>query len=394
MNGSSQRRHARWRPDVSNARLPVNRMTPKRYASDIIDERPVSDRSRSTQIDVSECLGIRNDELRTLLHGLSGHKMWVYWIDFSASLLIGYAAFIFFPLGNVRTGWAAVCSLVATACLYRAMLFTHEISHMPRQTAREFSAVWNVLCGIPLLAPSFLYEIHAEHHAPATYGTAQDGEYLKSVPMLRSATLRLILVSFVGAPAFAVRFLLSPVGWLVPCVRRFLWSRASALVIDVEYRRRVVEGPTPTRWTLQEAACFTWVAAVLGLAVVGVIPIVRLISAYAVLTAVLLVNSIRVAVAHRYAGSGQAMSLSEQVLDSNSFPRADAALWAPLGLRFHALHHLLPGLPYHSLPEAHRRIMRVAPSDSLYRRTICRSLFSTLGAIFGRSVSNQEALQL
>ena len=29
-----------------------------------------------------------------------------------------------------------------------------------------------------------------------------------------------------------------------------------------------------------------------------------------------------------------------------------------VGLRYHALHHLMPSMPYHSLPEAHRRLVR------------------------------------
>jgi len=50
-------------------------------------------------------------------------------------------------------------------------------------------------------------------------------------------------------------------------------------------------------------------------------------------------------------------------------PGAIAALWAPVGLRFHALHHLLPSMPYHSLPEAHRRISAHLGTGSTYERS-------------------------
>jgi fatty acid desaturase len=43
-------------------------------------------------------------------------------------------------------------------------------------------------------------------------------------------------------------------------------------------------------------------------------------------------------------------------------------LWAPVGLRYHALHHLMPRLPYHNLAAAHRRLVATLPSDSDYRR--------------------------
>jgi fatty acid desaturase len=49
-------------------------------------------------------------------------------------------------------------------------------------------------------------------------------------------------------------------------------------------------------------------------------------------------------------------------------PNRLAPIWAPVGLRYHALHHLLPSLPYHSLGEAHRRLMGGAGHGSTYRK--------------------------
>jgi fatty acid desaturase len=105
----------------------------------------------------------------------------------------------------------------------------------------------------------------------------------------------------------------------------------------------------------------------------------RIVEAYAVVTAVNLINSLRVLAAHRYRGTGAPMSFAQQVMDSNDFPTSLLAeVWAPVGSRYHAVHHLVPNLPYHSLPEAHRRLMGYIPQESQFRRTSRRSFVSAL----------------
>ena len=66
-------------------------------------------------------------------------------------------------------------------------------------------------------------------------------------------------------------------------------------------------------------------------------------------------------------------------------------LWAPVGLRFHALHHLLPGLPYHSLGAAHRRLLAELPADSPYRQTLVSGLWPTLVQLFRSSARSGGA---
>jgi fatty acid desaturase len=108
----------------------------------------------------------------------------------------------------------------------------------------------------------------------------------------------------------------------------------------------------------------------------GLIAFSRVIEAEAILTGIFALNALRTLVAHKYAGDRQTMEFHEQVLDSNDFPGLLAELWAPLGLRFHAVHHLLPNLPYHSLKTAHRRLIATIPPDGPFRACQHRSLIA------------------
>ena len=71
-------------------------------------------------------------------------------------------------------GWRSPSGVVAALALYRALLFIHELTHIHRDALPGFRLGWNLLVGIPMLTPSFMYEnVHTLHHARTRYGTAR-----------------------------------------------------------------------------------------------------------------------------------------------------------------------------------------------------------------------------
>jgi hypothetical protein len=76
--------------------------------------------------------------------------------------------------------------------------------------------------------------------------------------------------------------------------------------------------------------------------------------------------------AHHYRSNGEPMSHVDQLSDSINLEGVPVVteLFFPLGLRYHALHHLFPSLPYHNLGKAHRRLMAELPVESGYRETV------------------------
>jgi fatty acid desaturase len=173
---------------------------------------------------------------------------------------------------------------------------------------------------------------------------------------------------------------------------RLVWTYASSLyVMNESYRReRDALARAPSRW-LQEIACSAWVWSLAGLLLTGWLPLAMVGRTYLVFVLWIGLNQLRTLAAHRYSNlPDRSISYLEQLLDTNTFPsgRWLPELWAPVGLRYHALHHLLPMMPYHSLPGAHARLMSQLPPGSPYHQTVRRGLWPVLTAMLrGRDLS-------
>jgi fatty acid desaturase len=102
---------------------------------------------------------------------------------------------------------------------------------------------------------------------------------------------------------------------------------------------------------------------------------------------IMTINAIRTLGSHRWTNNGSQMTFVEQMLDSVDYPKNPlvSELWAPVGLRFHALHHIFPTMPYHALATAHHRLIRDLPPDSPYRRCNADSLAKVLGTLWRRA---------
>src|SRR5205085_1793639 len=127
----------------------------------------------------------------------------------------------------LRSPLALAAGAVAVLALYRAGSFIHELTHIKKGAVKGFRFARNLIVGVPLLVPSFMYEgVHNQHHAKTYYGTANDPEYLP-LALMKPWTLPVFLVAAALAPVgMLIRFaILAPLSVLSPRLRTAVVGR-------------------------------------------------------------------------------------------------------------------------------------------------------------------------
>ncbi len=329
--------------------------------------------------------------MKLLVKDLHKASRTVFWSDLLATCALGWIAF-FFAVAAKPFSAGMIAALLLSACaLYRALCFMHEITHQNFRTLPGFENAWNWLVGFPLLMPSFIYVgVHQDHHRISSYGTENDPEYL---PFAHSSKMTTVfaLESFFLPLALFFRFVvLAPVGLLIPRFHKQLVRCGSALTMNLKYRR---ETQNELLHKARRDSIFVlaiWGTAI-ALAAAGILPWRMFAIWFAVDSLISFVNTLRTLGAHAYENEGAPLDRNGQLLDSIDTPGAFwTELWAPVGLRYHALHHYFPGIPYHALPEAYRRVVGHLPVAAEYRKMSSRSLPVSLKQLYRKGLGFWE----
>ena len=332
-------------------------------------------------------LEIAHSEAHRLVKDLHCVNPSYYWTDLLTTVLVGWTSFVAAVVARPLSPLMFVAIAVSMFALYRGLSFLHEISHQTSRSLPGFETAWNVLIGFPLLMPTFFYiGVHVDHHKLSTYGTVDDPEYLPFAKSWLSTTL-FALNALCIPLLLLVRFLLlTPVAWLSRPIAVRLVTHVSSLTMNLRYRRQV----TPELLgQVHRQSAIIWILClgVIALAVAGILPWRVFLVWLAVDTLISFLNAFRTLGAHAYESIGQPMDRTGQLLDSIDTPGMFwTELWAPVGLRYHALHHYFPGIPYHNLGEGYRRLAGTLPVGPDYKKMTSRSLIHSLVTLYRKGM--------
>lgn len=295
-------------------------------------------------------------------------KPWLYWMDLAFSSLTSQGL-ILWAAFQPAFSWPQIAALVLASHFgMRAGNFIHELQHAAR-AIKGFERGFNFLFGWPARFPSYLYSLHARHHQTTSYATLQDPEVDRWGTDGPKNVWFYIARDVLASPLFYVRLALYPiVSFLMPKkANDFIYSSASSIGAN-SVNARKPDAPDRKKMERSDRVVAVYSLALFGLSIAGWLPWSWHVCAYAVSVLSLAVTEAQTFAFHYFDTKLERSSFEEQMRDTLNYPSLWSEIWAPLNARYHLLHHMFPMLPYHSFPEAHRRLMKSLPEDHVYRQ--------------------------
>jgi fatty acid desaturase len=318
--------------------------------------------------------------LQVLLRPFQKLSPVTFYVDLIGTAVLAWGALWMLaitPLSSPTALWF----LLAYIGFFRGHAFIHEVVHF-RKKITGLGPLYNLLFGFANRAPYYIHDPHQFHHLPTTFGTAKDPEYMVIagkgrfyffLPILSAPILPLILL---------VRFGVLPiVSWAFPVAwREWLYRHLSTLVVNPGYVRELRHAEDLRTALLQDTGCALYLLSWIALGISGILPVAFFVWMYAVIVATTLVNIYRARVAHRYDNhSGERLGPFAALRDSTCVEGSVLdILWAPIGLKYHSMHHIAPTIPYHNLGKAHAFLKAQLAEDHPYRQTILPNLVGGL----------------
>lgn len=307
-------------------------------------------------------------------HLQSGNKVnkRIFWLDLWVTAIFFWCFFIL----SFRTSSILVTGLllfIASIFLYRGLAFSHEIVHHPAQL-KWFRWVWDLLFGVVSFYPSYLYQSHLDHHKAEQYGTLNDPEYILLAD--KKKTLKFLAATVFLPIALIVRTLLFPISMVSRKFDQLFQNKLHHFTINLQYQPKPFNDTIKKKICLESSACSFILYGYLVLLMLGVVSFQIAIYWYVVVLLALILNQIRFLFCTHHYTNISSKTLSEQIADSVNYDSNSllAIVIAPVGLRYHALHHLFPGIPYHSLKKIHHALQNNCKDSQVYQSTIKRQM--------------------
>ena len=295
----------------------------------------------------------------------------IFWVDFLTSSTVGYGLIYWSSTLPFFSPAQVGVALLAAVCMLRACMFMHEAVHAGRDIP-GFTTAFNLYFGFANKLPLYIYDVHRAHHVQEYYGTEQDSEYellKRDIPNL----LLPVLVTGLQPALMIFRFGVLP--WFLPFIgergRNAVYQYASTFALNRRYKRPLPDAAERRAWYLQDAACALYQLVFVVLCLRGVLSWNLVWAWYEVAFVAMLANYYRVMSSHAYLTGFAPTTRKQQILDSLTVTGSPWLWWLfPVGLRYHALHHMMPHVPYHHMAKVHRILLTRLPDDHPYRTTI------------------------